>query len=216
MIFVMVFVMVFILGVTGGIASGKTTATTTFQSQGITVVDADVIARQAVSKNSVALEEIIEHFGNTILLDSGELNRPLLRDIIFSAAPEKQRLEKKWLENLLHPLVRKSILQQLANIDSIYGVLSSPLLFEQQQQLLVNRTLVIDCPDNQQKARASKRDGVSEQQIEDVMCTQLSRAERNQQADDIIINDSSVAALEYSVKQYHKKLLKEITPCQQS
>jgi dephospho-CoA kinase len=203
--------MVFILGVTGGIASGKTTATTTLQSQGITVVDADVIARQAVSKNSVALEEIIEHFGNTILLDSGELNRPLLRDIIFSAPQEK-----KWLENLLHPIVRKSILQQLANIDSIYGVLSSPLLFEQRQQLLVNRTLVIDCPDNLQKARASKRDDVSEQQIEDVMCTQLSRAERNQQADDIIINDSSVAALEYSVKQYHKKLLKEITPCQQS
>jgi len=203
--------MIFILGITGGIASGKTTATTTLQTQGITVVDADVIARKAVSKNSVALEKIIEHFGNTILLDSGELNRPLLRDIIFSTAPEK-----KWLENLLHPIVRKSILQQLANIDSTYGVLSSPLLFEQQQHLLVNRTLVIDCPDHLQKARASKRDGVSEQQIKDVMCTQLSRAERNQQADDIIINDSSVAVLEYSVKQYHKKLLKEIRPCQQS
>jgi dephospho-CoA kinase len=201
----------FILGVTGGIASGKTTVTEFFKSQGITVVDADVIAHEVVSKGTSALEKIATHFGTDILLDSGELDRPLLRKIVFSAPQEKL-----WLENLLHPIIRKNIIDQLACINSVYGVLSSPLLFEKQQHLLVSRTLVIDCTNDLQKARASTRDDVSQQQIENVIRTQLSREDRNRQADSIIINDSSVAALEIAVKHYHEKLLKEITSCQQN
>ena len=93
--------MTFILGITGGIASGKTTATDTLQHLGIEVVDSDNIAKEVVAQGSPALHTIADHFGKSILLDTGELHRRRLRDVIFSNAEEKT-----WLENLLHPMVR--------------------------------------------------------------------------------------------------------------
>lgn len=67
-----------ILGLTGGIGSGKTAATDVFESLGIEVVDADVIARKIVSPGSATLNKIVEHFGDSVLTQDGELNRPVL------------------------------------------------------------------------------------------------------------------------------------------
>jgi dephospho-CoA kinase len=206
--------MTFILGITGGIASGKTTATKTLETLGIQVVDADVIARNIVSKGSAALKKITQHFGASVLigpdsesdsLDSGELNRTRLREIIFSD-PE----EKHWLENLLHPLAREKIIQQLSTITSPYGVLSSPLLFEKNQRSLVDRTLVIDTPTSTQKVRAAQRDNTNQQQIERIIHSQLSREKRNKQADDIIMNTGSVDELRQAVTAYHHQLLPKV------
>jgi dephospho-CoA kinase len=202
--------MTFILGITGGIASGKTTATKTLESLGVEIVDADIIARNIVSdnssNNSSALAKIVDHFGPAILLTSGELNRAHLRDIIFSDSTEK-----RWLENLLHPIVRKQIIQQLSAIKSPYGVLSSPLLFEKEQQELVSRTLVIDVPIETQNMRATSRDNVNQQQINNIMDTQLSREERNKNADDIISNTGNVEELQEKITVYHNRLLNKIT-----
>ena len=202
--------MTFILGITGGIASGKTTATKTLESLGVEIVDADIIARNIVSdnssNNSSALAKIVDHFGPAILLTSGELNRAHLRDIIFSDSTEK-----RWLENLLHPIVRKQIIQQLSAIKSPYGVLSSPLLFEKEQQELVSRTLVIDVPIETQNMRATSRDNVNQQQINNIMNTQLPREERNKKADDIISNTGNVEELQEKITVYHNRLLNKIT-----
>lgn len=197
--------MTFILGVTGGIASGKSTVTKSLQSFGIDVVDADIVAREVVAKDSFALREIVRHFGHGLLLPSKELNRALLRERIFA-----NKEDKAWLENLLHPIIRASIIQQLSSIRSTYGVLSSPLLFEKNQQLLVDRTLVIDCPEDIQKQRAMQRDAVSEQQILDIMSHQFSRNDRNRLADDIIVNDGSLKELTQAIEYYHHTLTKEI------
>ena len=204
--------MTFILGITGGIASGKTTATQTLETLGIQVVDADVIARNTVSKDSPALKKITQHFGPSILLgsdsdplDSSELNRTQLREIIFSNPEEKQ-----WLESLLHPLVRESIIHQLSKITSPYGVLSSPLLFEKNQHRLVDRTLVIDTPTSTQKVRAAQRDNTNQQQIERIIHSQLLREERNKKADDIIMNTGSVDELQQAVTAYHHQLLPKV------
>lgn len=202
--------MTFILGITGGIASGKTTATKTLESLGVEIVDADIIARNVVSNdysnNSSALTKIVDHFGPAILLASGELDRARLRDIIFS-----DLAEKRWLENLLHPIVRKQIIQQLSAIKSPYGVLSSPLLFEKEQQEFVNHTLVIDVPIETQNTRAILRDNVNQQQINNIMDTQLSREERNKNADDIISNTGNVEELQEKITVYHNRLLNKIT-----
>lgn len=202
--------MTFILGITGGIASGKTTATQTLETLGIQVVDADVIARNIVPKGSLALKKITQHFGPSILLgsdslDSGELNRTRLREIIFSE-PE----EKHWLENLLHPLVREEIIQQLSAITSPYGVLSSPLLFEKNQHSLVDRTVVIDTPTSTQKIRAAQRDNTDQQQIERIIHSQLSREERNKKADDVIMNTGNVDELQQAMTAYHQQLLLKV------
>lgn len=202
--------MTFILGITGGIASGKTTATKTLESLGVEIVDADIIARNVVSNdysnNSSALAKIVDHFGPAILLASDELDRARLRDIIFA-----DPTEKRWLENLLHPIVRKQIIQQLSAIKSPYGVLSSPLLFEKEQQELVNHTLVIDVPIETQNTRAILRDNVNQQQINNIMDTQLSREERNKKADDIISNTGNIEELQEKITVYHKQLINKIT-----
>lgn len=195
--------MTYILGVTGGIGSGKSAATALFEALGITVVDADLVARDVVTRDSFALKKIALQFGSNILLDSGELDRAALRERIFSS-PE----EKKWLENLLHPLIRETIIERLQAVQSPYGILSSPLLFETQQNTLADRTLVIDCDEKLQQQRATNRDNVDAEQVKKIMEAQLPRQERCHKADDIIDNSGSLEGLQRAVKQYHDDLLK--------
>lgn len=187
-----------IVGLTGGIGSGKSEASIRFEQLGITVVDADKVAREVVTKGSAALNAIAAHFGQTILHADGSLNRALLRTRIFENADDKT-----WLESLLHPIIRTSLVTQLAQSQSPYSILSSPLLFETHQDELVNRVLVIDSSEAMQVERASKRDANHRQQIQKIMAAQISRTERRQKADDIIENYGDLAALDAAVKKLH-------------
>lgn len=198
--------MPFILGVTGGIGSGKSVATDHFFSLGIHVVDADVIAHQLVARGSPLLLTIKEHFGDDILLGSDELNnaeldRVKLREIVFNNPQEK-----KWLENFLHPLIRKKIRAELAAANSHYAILSAPLLFENNLQLEVDRVLVIDCDESLQHERASLRDNSDREMIKKIMQQQLDRNTRLARADDVIENMGSLADLKQSVEHYHHQL----------
>ncbi|PIE44466.1 MAG: dephospho-CoA kinase [Gammaproteobacteria bacterium] len=192
----------FILGVTGGIGSGKSSATDIFQSLGIDVVDADVVAREVVEPGSPALLKITEHFGPDILSEDGRLDRSRLREIVF-ADPD----QKKWLEALLHPIIRERTLTQLDQSDSPYVILSSPLLLETNQRRLVNRVLLIDVPVELQISRTTKRDTVSEQQVKTIIAAQADRAYKTARADDIIINDTSLADLRSQVERLHTHYL---------
>jgi dephospho-CoA kinase len=198
--------MPFILGVTGGIGSGKSAATDHFFSLGIHIVDADVIAHELVARGSPLLLTIKEHFGDDILLGSdelnnAELNRVKLREIVFNNPQEK-----KWLENLLHPLIRKKIRAELAAANSHYAILSAPLLFENNLQLEVDRVLVIDCDESLQHERASLRDNSDREMIKKIMQQQLDRSTRLARADDVIENMGSLADLKQSVEHYHHQL----------
>lgn len=199
----------FVIGLTGGIGSGKSEVSRRFEDIGIAVVDADIVARQIVEPNTPALRQISEHFGNSILMENGALDRAQLRTIIFSH-PE----EKKWLENLLHPLIRESIVQQLnvaespcGDHKSPYAILSSPLLLETTQYQLVNRTLVVDAPEELQLARACARDSNNKDQIKAIMATQLSRLARKARADDIIDNSNTLTEIDRQVERLHSHYL---------
>ena len=192
-----------IVGITGGIGCGKTTVTDQFTELGIEVVDADIAARDVVAINSVGLSTITEKFGESILLDTGELNRAKLREIIFSDANQKV-----WLENLLHPLIRKRIIQQL-NADASnhgYTLLSSPLLLETDQHKMTDWVITIDLDTQLQINRAMRRDSNTREQIEKIINSQLSREQRNAKADMIINNDGSIEELHQSVAHAHHKL----------
>ncbi|WP_323815325.1 dephospho-CoA kinase [Cellvibrio sp. NN19] len=191
-----------IIGLTGGIGSGKSEASKRFAERGILIVDADIVAREAVEPNSFALKQISDHFGKDILNTSGELNRSKLRAIIFSNPSEKT-----WLESLLHPIINASIRQQLANASSAYAILASPLLLETKQFELVDRILVIDVDEQLQIERASQRDNNKPDQIKAIMQTQLSRQERCARADDIILNNGNIAALDEQVEKLHQLYL---------
>lgn len=195
-----------ILGVTGGIGSGKTAATNYLQQLGVTVVDADVVAREVVEPGTPALAAIAEHFGADAIIATGEhlgrLNRPWLRQCVFADPVQRQALEA-----ITHPAIRDSLRQQLAAATSRYAVLASPLLWESGQVNLVQRTLLIDVAEATQMQRASSRDGVSPAQIEAIMKAQWSRAQRLARADDIISNEGSLAELHARLDALHAHYL---------
>jgi dephospho-CoA kinase len=192
-----------VVGITGGIGSGKTAATDRFASHGIEIIDADLMSREVVKPGKQALAAIAEKFGaEQILLADGSLNRRALREIIFADLQKKQ-----WLESLLHPLIRDEIIQRLRAGKPPYCVLASPLLLETDQHTLCNRVLLIDAPEHLQVSRTQQRDQTSEAAVKAIMSNQLSRDKRRAAADDIIVNDSDLAALHAAVDLQHQKYL---------
>lgn len=192
----------FIVGLTGGIGSGKTTVSDLFNALGITIVDADVIAREVVAPGSEGLNAIATRFSDTILDAQGHLDRAKLRTIVFS-----QEHEKQWLNGLLHPLIREQMIAQSHAATSPYVILSVPLLIENNLQTMVNRTLVVDVSRESQIQRTANRDGVGVEQIENILASQCDRETRLQAADDVISNEGDVSNLNEQVSDLHEKYL---------
>lgn len=173
-----------VIGLTGGIGSGKTTITDIFQTLGVDIIDADIIAREVVAVNSPALAQIANHFGDEYISPDGQLNRSLLRNKIFA-----NEADKLWLNNLLHPLIRNNIVNQTKAASSDYCILVAPLLIENNLNQLVDRVLVVDVNEKNQIKRTMLRDNSSEKVVKAIMASQATRAERLKQADDVINND---------------------------
>lgn len=193
-----------IIGLTGGIGSGKTAVSDTFKSLGIDIVDADVSSRRVVEKGQPALDDIQAHFGDGILDSENNLDRAKLREIIF-----KNPQERVWLEKLLHPKIAEHIKDQLESSNSPYCILVSPLLLETEQKSYCSFVLVVDVPEESQIARTAKRDGVSEEQVKNIISAQIDREKRLEQADEIIINDGSMEELKEKVMVLHTKYLSQ-------
>lgn len=179
-----------VIGLTGGIGCGKTTVANFFSDLGIDIIDADIAARKVVAPNSSALLQISQHFGKTFIMPDGSLNRALLRSQIFSNEADKQ-----WLNNLLHPLIRQTMLEEIQQSQSPYCLLVAPLLIENNLQSLVARILVIDISESAQVKRAVLRDPSSSDEIKRIIASQISREDRLKHADDIIDNSSSDLSL---------------------
>ncbi len=177
----------FIVGLTGGIGSGKSTIAQHFIELGITCIDADLTAREVVQPGEPALDAISQYFGEAILLADGSLDRRKLREKIF-ANPSA----RAWLNELLHPLIRQHMLQQCQQANSPYCILMVPLLFENNLQSLVQRTLVIDVDEATQIRRTMQRDKTTEEQVKAIIAAQCSRQQRLTLADDVIVNTDDV------------------------
>lgn len=190
------------IGLTGGIGSGKSTTADYFAEKGITIIDSDQIARDVVAPKTEGLTKIIEHFGTMILDTKGELNRRKLREIIFN-----NDSERKWLENLLHPLIRQRMQQQIAQAKSPYCIAVIPLLIETLPNPLIDRILVIDAPESEQLARTMHRDQAALEQIKNIIHSQAKREQRLAAANDILTNDKNLAHLKHQIDDLHLKYL---------
>lgn len=192
-----------IIGLTGGIGSGKSAAAARFeQAHGIHVVDADIKSRVVVEPGRPALQRIVDRFGDAVLQSDGTLNRAALRERVFQLPDER-----RWLEQLLHPLIRDEIVADLASAESPYSLLVSPLLVESGQYQMTQRVLVVDVPEALQIARTTARDQVPEQQVQAIMRAQARREERLRHAHDVITNDLDLAALHAQVDALHQRYL---------
>ncbi|EPE37852.1 dephospho-CoA kinase [Candidatus Photodesmus katoptron] len=202
----------YIIGLTGGISSGKTTVANYFnQLFNIDIIDADLIARYVVRIGTPGLEAIAKYFGKKILLSNGNLNRSLLRKIIFF-----NHESKHWLNQLLHPMILEGIRLELEKAESLYVLLVLPLLVERSLQDMVDRILVIDVDEQVQVKRTIQRDNISEQEVRAIIFSQSDRKRRLSFADDVIKNNNeSEKALSYKITALHKKyltILKKQTP----
>lgn len=192
-----------IIGLTGGIASGKTTVADMFATLGVDLVDADIVAREVVAVGTPALIEIEQHFGAGVIQENGELNRAALRNIIFNDENEKQ-----WLNNLLHPLIRHTIVSQLNDCRSPYCILVAPLLLENNMQGMVNSVLVVDVDVETQISRTMARDGSSLEQAHAIIASQIDREQRLKSADYVIKNTGMINKLTNDVKKLHHEYSK--------
>ena len=176
------------IGLTGGIASGKTTVSDLFAGLGVAVVDTDVISRQLLEIDQPGYDQVLQHFGNGILLKNRAIDRVQLRRLVFN-----DELEKRWLEEVLHPVVYRQTQQLIEECNNNYYVLVViPLLFESNFRSLVDRVLVIDCSPDTQIARLISRDNIDRGLAQKMLAQQWSNNARLEQADDVICNDANL------------------------
>jgi len=191
--------MVLKIGLTGGIGSGKSTACEIFSELGVPIIDADIVARKVVQAGMPALQLIKEKFGEDIITKDGLLDREKARDQIFT-----NEIDRKKLENILHPVIYERIIHETENIDSSYCIISIPLLLETEALDIIDRVLIIDVSEKLQLSRASVRDNASLNDIERIIRTQISRDNRLAAADDIINNEGDIENLRRQIHDLHE------------
>ncbi|HCT4453373.1 TPA: dephospho-CoA kinase [Klebsiella aerogenes] len=190
------------VALTGGIGSGKSTVADEFAHLGVTVIDADIIARQVVEPGTPALLAIAERFGPEMINDDGSLNRRRLRERIFAHSEDKA-----WLNALLHPLIQQETRRQMQASTSPYLLWVVPLLVENRLTDKADRVLVVDVPKETQIERTMRRDGVSREHAEHILAAQATREQRLAAADDVIENMGSADAVASHVARLHEKYL---------
>ncbi|OZU89752.1 dephospho-CoA kinase [Virgibacillus indicus] len=195
--------MALVIGLTGSIASGKSTVSLMFDDFNIPVIDADKISREVVNPGEKAYNQIIEAFGDEILLDDKTLDRKKLGAIIFT-----NELKRKTLNEIVHPAVREKMLERRdeyieAGASSV--VLDIPLLFESKLTHFVDRTVVVYVDETVQLNRLMERDGYTEEEARQRINSQLTVKEKANMADAVIDNNGS----KYESFQQLEKLLKE-------
>lgn len=187
------------IGLTGGIASGKSTVADLFAELGAVIIDTDVIAREVVMPGEPALDEIVAAFGDAVLAADGTLRRGKLRDVVFSDAAARKRLEA-----IVHPRIQEETQRQAAAAGGPYQLIVVPLLAGSPLRDFVDRVLVVDCSEETQIRRLMERDASGEDEARRILAAQATRDERLALADDVIENEASVADLRQQVAALHE------------
>ena len=188
----------FCIGLTGTIASGKSTVAACFKALGIQVISADAISKALTAPNQPALQQILEHFGSSILTHTGELNRRALRELIFT-----QATERVWLENLLHPLIRQQIEIDIQTCNSPYCIIEIPLLKNKLDYPYLNRVLLILADSEVQMARIIMRDQCSKKHASSILASQPGENQYRALADDVVFNNASLDILKEKIVLLH-------------
>jgi dephospho-CoA kinase len=192
----------FRVGLTGGIASGKSTAAKFFGALGVPIIDTDQLARDVVEPGQPPLERLVERFGPSILTEDGHLDRPALRNIVFS--DPKARAD---LEALTHPAIGVAVEVRSAEVGGIYQVLVIPLLVEKSLGSQLDRVVVVDCDEELQIRRLQARDGSTLEQARAILNVQTSRTARLKAAHDVIKNDGDMSSVRDQVEKLHARYL---------
>ena len=195
----------FDVGLTGGIGCGKTTVADLFAARGASVIDTDQIAHSLTAPHGAAMPALVEEFGPDFATADGALDRAKMRALVFADPGARARLE-----GILHPRIREATAAAALLATGPYVIFVVPLLIESGTwRARVARVLAIDCPEEMQVARVMARNRLPESQVRAIMAAQVTRAQRRAAADDIILNDDGLGALEPQVEGLHAFYLAE-------
>ena len=195
--------MTMLIGLTGGIACGKTTVTDIFRKLGVPVIDADEISRKLTGPGGAALPEIALNFGAD-MIDTHGMKRDLMREIVLSDPKKREKLEE-----ILHPMIKREMFEELKTTKAPYAILSVPLLLEHSRWAsAVKRVLVIDVSEDEQINRLVYDRHLGEEQARAIIDTQISRDKRMAAADDLIDNSGTLEELEEKVRGLHEFYLR--------
>jgi len=181
----------FLIGLTGGIASGKSTVAQFLGEEGGVIIDFDILARQAVRQGERAWHQIVEFFGEGVLLDNGELDRKRLSELVFSDSEKRKKLE-----SFTHPAIAEEFVREVERIASekndaiIFAVV--PLLIEGGMQELFHSIAVVHIPGEKQVQRLMDRDGITMDRAMDILKAQMPIEEKLGYADFVIRNEGSI------------------------
>ncbi len=193
-----------IIGLTGGIGCGKTCATNFFADLGVDIIDTDKISQELTQSGGAAIDLIKKTFGDNLVTINGALDRTKMRELVFSDRTAKQKLEA-----ILHPLIYDEVSRRIKQSKSPYTIVAIPLFFETTDyREIIQRVLVIDCDEEKQVVRTMARSKLNEHAVRAIMATQVSRQQRLQEADDIIINNDDMDSLHQKIARLHQKYLK--------
>ncbi len=194
---------VFSVGLTGGIGCGKSTVADLFAALGATIVDTDVIAHALTAPQGAAMPAIVAEFGPDFAQPDGALDRARMRTLVFSDATARARLEA-----ILHPRIRAATEAAGQAATGAYVIYVVPLLIESGSwRERVTRVLAIDCSEDTQVARVMQRSHLTADEVRAIMATQVTRARRLAEADDVVDNDASLDALRAQVQALHERYL---------
>lgn len=194
--------MSFVLGITGGIASGKSTVVDIFKSEGFSVVDADIVAREVVEPNTPGLAQLVKVFGDEILLADERLNRKKLGALIFQDEKKRQLLNET-----LDPFIRGEIERQAkeAEQSSELVVVDIPLLYEGKYEAMMNEVAVVYVTPEIQLTRLIARNNLSENEALGRINSQLSLEEKKKKADIVFDNCGSQETTRQQVMDWLKE-----------
>ena len=177
------------IGLTGGMASGKSTVGRILEESGFWVLDADILARDAVAKGEKAHGQVVQAFGEEILLECGEIDRPKLGSIVFNSWTE---LEK--LESIVHPVVEKLAEQRREDLEktgvniAFYMV---PLLYEKGSAPQFDEVVLVHSETERQIQRVQERDRLTAEQVQLRLDAQMPSSEKLALADYVLENNGT-------------------------
>ncbi len=193
------------IGITGGIASGKTIiGDFLFQAKQWPILDADLYAHEALSPENEIAKKVYWRYGSKIIKNSSKnnqiINRKALAKIVF-----QNEIEKKWLEGIIHPFVKKRIEEELEKLKSTSIVIVIiPLLFEKNYTSLCSEICYIDCPRHRQLKRLQSRDNLSLKEANQRIDSQWANSFKKQFADHIINNSNDDETWKLQLKKLYK------------
>ena len=193
------------VALTGGIASGKSLVSDLLEIHGCKIIDLDVISREVVMPGTDGLKELVDSFGESILLSDGSLDRKNLRDVLY-----KKGRNRALIEQILHPKILQKMKSLMDDCHEGIMIVVIPLLIEKQLWGPFDRAVVVDCDSGTQINRLMERDKVDAEKAKTMLLAQASREQRLQLNEhlptDIIENNSRVSDLKEKVDALNQKL----------